>query len=94
MNHTCHANFCQTVTPEKYLMCPNHWFKVPKNLQAKVWQAFKGTTAADRCRSIPYMKACADAVEYIAKLEAKDLNNFYRRMVNILEAKNEVRNGI
>ena len=92
MNHTCHANFCQTVTSEKYLMCPSHWFKVPKNLQSAVWSAFKGTIATQRLDSIPYMKACAEAVEYIAKLEGKDINNFYRRRILFLESR-EVKSG-
>ena len=84
MSHTCHANQCPTSTPEKFLMCPKHWYMVPKNLQAKVWETFKGTTVNQRCNSIPYMEACADAVEHVARLEGKNTYNSYRNIANLL----------
>ena len=57
---------------------------VSKALQDAVWKAYRGTTAEERAKSIPYMSACADAVEYVARLEGKDEANPYRRIVNNL----------
>lgn len=89
MKHLCHANQCPTITEKKFLMCKNHWLLAPKTLQDAVWKAFKGTTEGERFKSIPYMEACADAVEYIARLEGKNEVNSYRNIAGHLRKRGE-----
>ncbi|MFL9943679.1 hypothetical protein [Paraburkholderia graminis] len=82
--HHCHANDCPTPTPQKLLMCPKHWRMVPREMQNRVWETFKARSAApgaDPTSWGDYYEAAADAVEHVARLEAKPTENSYRRMV-------------
>lgn len=38
--HTCHWNGCQVHVPPKLFMCKSHWFKLPKALRDRVWDAY------------------------------------------------------
>ncbi len=87
MNHTCHANFCNIKTEPKLLMCKPHWKQLPNKLKNAVWLAFKGTTKESRIKSIPYLTACAEAVEFIAESENKAKDNTYRRIANRLKTR-------
>ncbi len=87
MKHSCHANQCTVPTPRNMLMCKNHWFKVPKDIQDKIWSAFKKNPSEEmRCKSVEYMESCAEAVEYIATLENLQIDNPYRRIANKLKS--------
>ena len=41
MAHVCHAEGCDTPVPPKLLMCLKHWRRVPKQLQAAVWNNYR-----------------------------------------------------
>lgn len=38
--HRCHAIGCERPTPEKYLMCSTHWYQVPPEDRAMVWELY------------------------------------------------------
>lgn len=40
MNHKCPVQGCPIAVPPKYLMCREHWRRVPPDLQGAVWQAY------------------------------------------------------
>jgi len=54
---------------------------VPKDMQKKIWQEYKGTTRAERFSKNSYLEACALAVEYVARLEDKPTKNGYRLLI-------------
>lgn len=86
MSHTCHANGCNWATERRLLMCLPHWTKVPSDLQAAVWKAYRAQpNPTQRARDIAYMTACADAVEFVARLEGRPEANSYRRVVQLLQ---------
>lgn len=82
MSHTCHANGCNWATERKLFMCLQHWTKLPSNLQGAVLAAYRAQPSADLR---PYMTACAEAVEFIARLEHRLEENSYRRLVDRLK---------
>lgn len=55
-------------------------------MQGAILDAYRAhKSEAERCRSLAYMSACANAVEHIARLEGKPEANSYRRVVKLLE---------
>ena len=86
MSHRCHYPGCTTATPPRLLFCASHWAMVPRAQQDGVWAAYKGTTRGTRMTSIPYMTACAEAVEAVAaKLGVIGAEyNSYRRVIKTL----------
>jgi hypothetical protein len=82
--HHCHANDCPTPTPQSLLMCAKHWRMVPREMQSRVRATFSvrsSAPGADPASWADYYEAAADAVEHVARLEGKPLDNSYRRMV-------------
>lgn len=39
-NHECHWPGCETQVPPAMWGCKKHWFKLPKSLRDKVWNAY------------------------------------------------------
>lgn len=69
------------------LFCRSHWAMVPPAQQAAVWATYRATKGRDqRMRDVPYLTACAEAVEAVAaKLGVIGAeNNVYRRIVKKL----------
>lgn len=65
-------------------MCAKHWSLVPKQMQGQVWTTLKARSAAPGANPeswAAYYEACADAVEHVASIEGKSIQNSYRRMV-------------
>lgn len=86
MIHRCHANGCSWATERWRFMCLAHWTKLPSHMQAAILAAYRANkTEVERCRSLAYMTACAEAVEYLARLEGKPEANSYRRVVMVME---------
>ena len=38
--HTCKARGCTRQVPKRYLMCRQHWYEVPPDVQAEVYAAW------------------------------------------------------
>lgn len=41
MSHTCHAKGCTANCKPEYLMCWNHWRRVPRRVQAAVYRYYQ-----------------------------------------------------
>jgi hypothetical protein len=54
---------------------------VPLAMQQAVWTAYRAAPGPARARDHDYLTACADAVEYVARLEGKPETNSYRRIL-------------
>ena len=90
--HHCHANECLVETPQKDLMCQQHWRMVPQVMQNAVWTHFRrrGVAAKNPTGWAQYSEACANAVEHVAKLEGKNtLNNHRKLMTQFKKIANE-----
>lgn len=62
MKHTCHWPGCPVEVPPKLWGCRTHWFKLPKELRARVWAAYRPGQEIDKCPSQEYL-AIADKVD-------------------------------
>lgn len=72
MSHTCHARECSTNCPPKYLMCPDHWRKVPHTIRARVWATYqKGQERGDHVPSEAWHRAADEAIAAIGVLEGR-----------------------
>jgi hypothetical protein len=91
MSHHCHANGCATETPPRLFMCPRHWDMVPHHMKRDVLSAYrKNVTRMGRATSRAYLSACAQAAEFVARLEGRDGGNSYRRVMEALDAKGQL----
>lgn len=61
--HQCAAASCGKQVDLELLMCRRHWFMVPPDLRAKVWQGYR------RGMDEAYDQAVTAAVEAVARRE-------------------------
>ncbi len=54
-------------------------------MQEAVWAAYRANPGMERARAPDYLKACAAAVEHVARLEGKPETNTYRRCLKLIE---------
>ncbi len=69
MSHLCHATKCTVEVPPAMLMCYKHWRRVPKNLQARVWDTYIPGQEITKDPSNEYLEAAQAAIEAVAKKE-------------------------
>lgn len=62
--HRCAADGCAKIVPSADLMCRTHWFKVPKDLRARVWAGYHAGMGPE------YDVAVAAAVDAVRAREA------------------------
>ncbi len=69
-------------------MCKEHWFRLPGHMRKAVWETYAEAGGTDGpiedLQYEPYWRACANAVEFICKMEGKPLDNGYRNMATKL----------
>lgn len=69
MSHTCHAVGCRVGCQPEFLMCRNHWKKVPRDLQAAVYRHYRVGQCADKRPSVGWLLAANRAVCWVALAE-------------------------
>ncbi len=69
--HHCHAEGCNRLIPAQLLMCPRHWWMVPKAVQHEVWIAYKPGQAVAKNPSPAYLEAARKAITAVAQREAR-----------------------
>ena len=69
MNHSCHAKKCKKYVPPKLLMCPQHWKKVPRELQLDVWKHYRIGQEVDKKPTREYLAAARAAINAVAEKE-------------------------
>jgi hypothetical protein len=82
----CQANGCGAPVEEGGFMCATHWRMVPAALKRTVRRSFQ-ERGGDNGNPLylPYLDACAQAVELIAMHENLPAENAFRRAANLLE---------
>jgi hypothetical protein len=82
----CQANGCREAIQVGAFMCSTHWSTVPSALKRTVRRSFRERGGEQRnCRYLPYLDACAQAVEFVAMHEMVTMDNAFRRAVTLLE---------
>lgn len=71
--HHCHALGCTNQCPPRWLMCPSHWDKVPRPLQAEVYNTLKLRRHPIGASWAPWWRAQAKAIAHVAFLESPDV---------------------
>lgn len=71
MRHHCHAKGCPVPVPPKMLMCTQHWYMVPKDLQAAVWHAYRPGQEVTKDPTREYLDAATAAIAAVAAAEAR-----------------------
>lgn len=60
--HQCPGPGCTILVPSRQLMCPQHWYRVPRALQRAVWTTWAdGAGAGTRAHA----QACIAAVRAV-----------------------------
>jgi len=84
--HYCKATGCVWAADRRRLMCMTHWLRLPSALQGRVAEAIRAEPRASAgINNADHMRVCAEAVEHIASLEGRPLENSFRRLVGIIE---------
>lgn len=87
MSTICQANGCTWATDRFKLMCPNHWRLLPSAMQGAINTAYRAhPSRAERLKSVPYLEACAQAVEFLAAKEGKLTRNSFRNLAEHIKA--------
>jgi len=67
----CQIPGCARELPPRFLMCPTHWFEVPRELRAEIVDSFTAwLKGKDDVR--PYLRARLRAIVHVAKLHGID----------------------
>lgn len=67
--HHCHAHGCKVVVKPEMLMCLRHWRMVPKDIQRKVWAAYRPGQCNDKRPSEEWHLAADAAILAVAQKE-------------------------
>lgn len=62
MNHTCHADGCNTRVPPRMFMCKTHWYALRKALRDAIWREYRPGQENDKNPSPRYMAVQRRAV--------------------------------
>lgn len=72
MSHHCHAKGCLRSCAPALLMCPKHWWMVPRELRLAVWREYRSGQELDKRPSAAWHAAADAAIAAVFELERKD----------------------
>lgn len=64
MSHTCHWPGCTREVPPKMWGCRGHWFRLPGDLRAKVWNAYEPGQEVTKTPSARYIAVAHEVHEW------------------------------
>src|SRR5439155_10581571 len=65
--HLCHWPGCTRQVPPAKWGCPEHWYKLPPNLRARIWRAYQLGQEEGGRPSQAYLVVAREAQEWIAQ---------------------------
>ena len=71
--HSCHAAFCESKTPETMFMCRYHWSMLPRNFQRNVTRNYRRGQCADWKITNEYADAAQTAIWFVSVEEGYEL---------------------
>jgi hypothetical protein len=63
--HTCHWPGCETHVPPRLWGCKPHWFRLPKYLRDKVWDAYVPGQEERMDPSDEYLEVAVEVQDWI-----------------------------
>lgn len=84
--HLCHAVGCNERVLPSRLMCPPHWFMVPRALRTRVWRAYRPGQEVDKQPSAAWLIAAHEAISHVAEQEGKEPPRSPLRAAKTLES--------
>jgi len=82
----CQANGCREEIEAGAFMCAVHWRLLPSALKRTVRRSFREHCGEQgNSLYLPYLDACAQAVEFVAMHEMLPMDNAFRRAATLLE---------
>ena len=63
--HTCHWPGCANVVPPRMWGCRGHWFRLPRELRARIWAAYRPGQETDKRPSAEYLRAAGAVRDWI-----------------------------
>jgi hypothetical protein len=69
MMHKCRAVNCKSYVDYNFLMCPRHWFMVPRNIRIAVTRSWRFVVDHKRRFTVNWWTAVEDAVAFVAERE-------------------------
>jgi hypothetical protein len=64
--HHCHWPGCERKCPPEAWGCYEHWRKLPKAIQVRIWRAFQPGQEKSKTPSAEYIAAAREAQDWIA----------------------------
>lgn len=64
--HECHWPGCAQQVPPAMWGCRAHWYKLPRELRAKIWSAYRPGQEIDQRPSRDYVAIAREVQEWIA----------------------------
>lgn len=65
-DHECHWPDCKVQVPPAMWGCKKHWFSLPKDLQTKIWRAYRPGQEIDGNPSDEYLEVAMEVQRWIA----------------------------
>lgn len=65
--HKCPIEGCTTNVRAVYVMCPIHWFEVPQELRARIWNLYKNARGSKE-----HLAAIREAIEIVDREHSLD----------------------
>lgn len=65
--HLCHWPGCKRQVPPATWGCKEHWFKLPPNLRARIWNTYRIGQEEDGRPSAAYLAVAREAQEWIKR---------------------------
>lgn len=69
--HRCHAIGCEVAIPPRLLMCKRHWFMVPPDIRARVWDEYVPGQEIRKDPTDEYLDVTGEAIRAVAEREGK-----------------------
>ena len=74
MKHMCHAIGCSVEVHSKLLLCPVHWYMVPKELRDSVWREYRRGQGRNKRPSQEYLSVARSAITAVREIERQGTN--------------------
>jgi hypothetical protein len=70
-DHTCHATGCKVPVPPKMFLCRRHWFRLPKPMQAEIWDVYVPGQEQRKDPTPEYLEVAQRCIRYLERIEER-----------------------
>ena len=69
--HVCHWPGCEAQVPPAMWGCRAHWYRLPKEIRAEIWRAYRPGQERDGRPSVAYIRAANKATAWVQAQQRK-----------------------